>query len=546
VKRWRGTTLALASVAVLFAVPGLATAHDKWMVEDGDGPDQETTMSANFSLLAQFPAPPDATGNRPTSSDIAFWGDRAYVGDYNGFRIFDISKKIPRLVADVRCPGPQGDPSAWDRNGDGRADLVLLSVDRTMAGPECGAPVTAHDDPAGWEGIRIFDVSNESKVKQIAAVYQDCGSHTHTVIPRKDKLVVLNSSYPLRPGPTCGPVRGPEAGRDALHGVVQVVEVPLANPAKAKETTELPIVYPGDADNNYLPLKEHNLAGGQFGGIPGLVDGMRACHDISVFPAVGLVGAACAEQAQMWKINDKTGLPDTANPLWVHDQPNVDFWHSATFSWDGKIVNFIDESFGDDCPTVTNKTAGLPGAPKDYQTGNMFFMDARTGELLSEFRIGRTNRTGTGAYCSSHLGNVVPSQDRYLLVNAYYRGGSSIIDFTDPTRPQEIAYHDRKDADTWSAYWYERRGAPQGNTMSIWSNDGVHTPNTGGGFQAFNAKPGPTKRVGVDHLNPQTQDFVVEMTTKRGRAPKSQRPSYAQGRKASKQKKAGSARAAEK
>ena len=103
-------------------------------------------------------------------------------------------------------------------------------------------------------------------------------------------------------------------------------------------------------------------------GIVAPLDDFLGCHDLSSFPGVGIVGAACGEQAQVWKIDRRTGLPDTANPMWSYDQPNVDFWHSATFSWDGKVANFIDESFGDGCPTVTTKTAGLPGPPKVYET----------------------------------------------------------------------------------------------------------------------------------------------------------------------------------
>ena len=236
----------------------------------------------------------------------------------------------------------------------------MLSVDRTMTGSECGAAPAAHDDPNGWEGLRIFSVENPEDVRQIATVYQDCGSHTNTLIPRpaENRLLVLNSSYPLRPGPTCGPVRGPENGRDPLHGTVQVVEIPLDAPSQAREVTELPISYPGDNDNNYLPISEHGINGGAVGG-SGLVDGMRACHDIGVFIELNLAAAACGEQAQMWRIDPATGLPDTANPLWVYDQDNVDFWHSATFSWDGKVVNFIDESFGDRCPTTTVKRVRL-------------------------------------------------------------------------------------------------------------------------------------------------------------------------------------------
>ena len=97
---------------------------------------------------------------------------------------------------------------------------------------------------------------------------------------------------------------------------------------------------------------------------------------------------------------------------------------------------------------MTTKTAGLPGGPKQYDSGNMFFVDVESGELLSEYRMTRPTNDdispdGTRlTYCSSHLGIPVPARDRYLLVNAFYRGGSSVIDFTDPTEPEEIAFAD--------------------------------------------------------------------------------------------------------
>ena len=500
--------LPVGAVALLCAMPAIAPAHTT---------DQEATGGAgltsggdafnNFTLKGASPL------TNVTSSDIAFWGTRAYVGNYGGFRIFDISGEVPVQLANVLCEGAQGDPSVWDRDRDGNADLLILSVDRTMTGPKCDAKTTAaHDDPKGWEGLRIFDVSNPAAVTQVATVYQDCGSHTNTLIPRlqENRLLVLNSSYPLRPGPTCGPVRGPEAGRDPLHGTVQVVEVPLDDPTKAKEITELPIVYPGDNDNNYLPISEHGLNGGEIKD-SGLVDGMRACHDIGVFVEVGLVGAACGEQAQVWRLDQRTGLPDTENPLWVYDQDSVDFWHSATFSWDGKVVNFIDESFGDDCPTTTVKRVRLGREPREYQTGNMFFMNARSGHFYSEFRIPRGSQDkGKGAYCSSHLGNVIPSKDRYLLANAYYRAGSSVIDFTKPRQPTEIAYADRAGAGTWSTYWYETPAEAAEANLDIYANDGVsNTAAEKNGFEAWSVAVGSFRRLGMPYLNPQTQESVL-------------------------------------
>ena len=302
-------------------------------------------------------------------------------------------------------------------------------------------------------------MSKPAAPQQIATVYQDCGSHTNTLLPapRGKSMFVLNSSYPLGEGPTCGPL-GAAQGRKVNHGVVQVVEVPFRDPTAAREVEELPIVYPGDADGTYKPVSEH--------GIVAPLDDFLGCHDLSSFPAKGIVGAACGEQAQVWEIDRRTGLPDTADPKWAYDQPNVDFWHSATFSWDGKIANFIDESFGDGCPTVTTKTGGLAGGPREFQTGNMFFFDTKRGRLLSEYRNPRLTNDNTspttGKYCSSHLGIPVPAKDRYLLVNAFYRSGSSVIDFSDPTRPKEIAFADMDGTNTWSAYTYPRRsGRPE-------------------------------------------------------------------------------------
>jgi hypothetical protein len=459
-----------------------------------------------------------------TSSDIAFWGDYAYVGDYGGFRIFDISKTKPKLVSDARCYGPQGDPSVFDSDGNGDADTLVLSVDSVLAGPECGAAPVGKSSTTGkypdgaWEGLRVFDVSNPAKPKQTGTVYQDCGSHTNTLLPAPGgkSMYVLNSSYPLGEGPTCGPL-GAAEGRKVNHGVVQVIEVPFADPSAAREVKELPIVYPGDADGTYKPVSEH--------GIAAPLDDFLGCHDLSSFPDKGLVGAACGEQAQVWNIDKKTGLPNTAKPRWVHDQVNVDFWHSATFSWDGKVANFIDESFGDGCPTVTTKTGGTDRL-QTFETGNMYFFDAGDGELLSEYRNPRTSNDRLApeggdrlTYCSSHLGIPVPAKDRYLLVNAYYRGGSSVIDFTNPRAPREIAFADLRGTNTWSAYTYPRKSRREGK-IPVYSNDGLSRNyalagqpadfrETAYGFMRFEADIGRTDLVGFDRLNPQLQERVI-------------------------------------
>jgi hypothetical protein len=467
--------------------------------------------SPNMSLVA---ARPNATG--AVNSDLAFWGKLAYAGNYDGFRIYDISNPAnPALLTDFRCFGPQNDPAVWSN---GKRTLLFLTIDRTLADPECGSPAVAHDDPNGWEGVRIFDVTNPRQPRFIKGVYTDCGAHTITLWPKNPAQILLYvSSYPLRPGPTCGQVRGPQAGRDPLHGVIQVIRVPVNNPQAAKEIAEPPVTYPGDPDNQFI-YAEHGLAG------EGLEPAARACHDISVFVPLRLAAAACAEQGQLWRVK-ANGLPDTANPIWVfEDQVDetgttgdpkdpgvvIDFFHSATFSWDGKVVNFIDESFGDGCPPTTpapGATARFPG-----DTGRMFFLDTKTGRLLSSFMKDPRGETG---YCSAHLGLPVASSKR-LLVNAWYLGGVDVIDFNNPTRPREIAWYDiapfgPAGGDNWSAYWYEGPGLGRG-TLTIYASDGVHDPAAvqaaGRGFDVFRVQKA-VQEVRLRHLNPQTQELLI-------------------------------------
>jgi hypothetical protein len=64
--------------------------------------------------------------------------------------------------------------------------------------------------------------------------------------------------------------------------------------------------------------------------------------------------------------------------------------------------------------------------------------------------------------CVAHNGSLVPVPGRDIFVQAWYQGGVSMVDFTDPSHPFEIAYFDRGPLDAvkrgtggfWSAYWY--------------------------------------------------------------------------------------------
>jgi hypothetical protein len=448
------------------------------------------------------------------------------------------------MIRDFQCDGLQADPVVWDRNGNGIADLLLLAVDRTMDAPQCGAPRSAsHFNPTGWEGVRVFTMSDNpanpfATITQVKAVYTDCGAHTITAWPKDDGsgLLVYASSYPLRPGPTCGeasPAPGdgyqntanpfdedPGSPNSPLHGVIQVVDVPFANPAAANELDVQPAInYPGDPDNQIDWCER-----GPGACAPGVLEpAARACHDIAVDVRLRLAAGACAEQGQVWNI-DENGIPDTANPIFVSDDEfssggtgnipgAIDFFHSATFSNDASVVNWIDESFAekaDECPPTTDWAARPWHPAATMDTGKGFFVDGATGEFLSEFQVGNL-RPEPGAYCSAHMGLPVANFHRDLLVNAWYMGGVNVIDFSNPRAPKEIAFYDMAPfgptgSDNWSAYSYVGPRFRRGPGIPVYASDGVHNPNSARGFVVFRANIGRPAGRALDHLNPQTQE----------------------------------------
>ena len=501
-------------------------------------PDQSNKMSEVFT-----------SPNGRTNSDFAFWGDHAFSGYYSnttpdgGVRIFDISDPAaPTLVRDFKCDGLQADPIVWDRDGNGVADLLLLAVDRTMDAPDCGAARSGnHANPTGWEGVRVFEMSDDpanpfTSIEQVKAVYTDCGAHTITGWPKDDGsgLLVYVSSYPLRSGPTCGeasPAPGdgyqntanpfdedPGSPNSPLHGVIQVVEVPFANPAAANELDVQPAIsYPGDPDGK-IEWFERGL------GPPdppvGLEAAAVACHDIVVHVEGRMAGGACAEQGQVWEI-DENGIPDTQNPISIVDDEvtsggtgqlpgAVDFFHSVMFDNEGEVANWVDESFGSGCPTMTTYQA-RPWNPTGgtHKTGRIFFSDVGTSAFLSEFQVGDVRPDpGATEYCSAHMGLSVTGIGRDLLVNAWYTGGANVIDFTNPTRLKEIAFYDpQQDSGIWSAYAYTGPMFKTGPGIPVYASDGVENNAISEGMVVYRTiiqKPGQAHL--VDHLNPQTME----------------------------------------
>jgi hypothetical protein len=524
---------ALVLTLGLLAAPAAAT----------HAPDQNKRMTTVFT-----------SPNQAINSDFAFWGNYAFSGYYTGdagvpagtpprggVRIFDISDPShPKLVRDFACDGLQADPIVWDRNGNGVPDLLLLGVDRTMEAPECGAPRSFnpdgsanHGDPDGWEGVRVLTMSDDpanpfTDIQQLKAVYTDCGAHTITAWPGEieetGRLLVYASSYPLRAGPTCGDTEfqntanpfdeDPGLPANPRHGVIQVVEVPLDDPAASQELDVQPAIsYPGDPDGQ-LDWSERDP------GIapPAFEPAAVACHDIVVRVNDRIAGGACGEQGQVWEI-DENGIPQTQSPTSIVDDKvtsggtgqvpgAVDFFHSVMFDNEGEAVNWVDESFGLGCPTMTEYDP-RPWNPSGgtHKTGRAMFTDL-AGSFLSDFQVGDVRPDpGETEYCSAHMGLSVAGINRDLLVNAWYTGGVNVLDFTHPESLREVAYYDpKRDTATWSAYAYTGPLFKSGTGIPVYASDGVEHPSAARGMVVYRTQIRKPTTL-LDHLNPQTMDW---------------------------------------
>jgi len=429
--------------------------------DPGPGATGPDLYSQNVKLLANVPRSEDVT-----QSDVAFSGRLAYAGNYHGFRVVDIADpENPVVVADADCHGAQSDVSVY-------GNLLFQSVDTPQSSGLC----SSHDFGAGdneadmFEGIRIFDVSNPAAALRIASVFTDCGSHTHTLVPDppNNRVLVYVSSYPRGLStsfPSC----------IAPLGYISIVAVPLANPSAAYVLTK----YQLDANTELTVLPSAT------GGVA-----FRACHDITVFLELQLAAAACMSEVQLWSIKN----PAQPTLTWRADHVAVvnaagDIWHSAAFSWDGKVVAFGDESGGGAEPRCTD--------PND-EHGRVWFFDVATGAKLGSYKIPRVE---TGV-CTIHNFNFIPLPNgRKVLVSAAYTGGTTIIDVDKllsgaSANAAEVAFSRPNGAIPWSSYWYNG---------FVYANDILR----GLDVMLLSDKVRAGDRR-LPAMNPQTQDRVIQ------------------------------------
>jgi len=378
-----------------------------------------------MELIAHRPRPegfynPNNPGDSNFSNtDLAFRGDLAFVGNYHGFKIYDISDPAnPRLRTSVVCPGGQGDVSVY-------GDLLFMSVEQTRGRIDCGPQGTSGAvDPERFRGVRIFDIANLDQPRQIAAVQTCRGSHTHTLIEDPDDAgnlwVYVSGTSIARSGEElagCADVRSPDDPNTSYWSIA-IIQVPLASPQNARVVSE-PRIFADDETGAIAGL----WGGGDHG--PGTQRSSQTnqCHDITAYPAIGLAAGACAGNGILLDIRDP------ANPVRVHEvlDENFAYWHSATFNNAGTSVIFTDEWGGGGQARCRATDAPEWGA-------NAIF-EIRDGEMhFASYYKMPAAQTET-ENCVAHNGSLVPVPGRDIKVQAWYQGGISVFDFTTRRTP---------------------------------------------------------------------------------------------------------------
>ena len=380
------------------------------------------------------------------NSDLAFSGNHLFVGNFSGFNVYDISnpKKLG-LLASIVCPGGQGDVSV-------HGNLLFMSVEQTRGRLDCGTEGVQETVSAErFRGVRIFDISDLKKPKQLAAVQTCRGSHTHTLlVDPADKANVYiygSGTGSVRSADELGGCSGldPEKDPDTALFSIDVIQVPLASPEKASIVNR-PRIFADPKTGAISGLWK----GGDHGPGTQKTRITNQCHDITVFPEVGLAAGACSGNGILLDISD----PVKPVRLDHVSDKNFAYWHSATFNNDGTKVIFTDEWGGGTRPRC--RSTDLP----TWGANAIFDIVDRKMQFASYYKL-PAPQTET-ENCVAHNGSLIPVPGRDIMVQAWYQGGVSVFDFTDSAKPFEIAYFDRGPLDAkqlitgghWSTYWY--------------------------------------------------------------------------------------------
>ncbi len=379
------------------------------------------------------------------NTDLAFRKDMVVEGNYHGFNSFNIEDpRNPRLLASVVCPGGQGDVSIYQ-------NLLFMSVEENRGRLDCGTQGIAETkSQERFRGVRIFDIGDIRMPKQVAAVQTCRGSHTHTLVSDPDDLgnlyVYASGTGSVRPSEELAECSDATADPNTALFSIDVIQVPLARPENARVVSR-PRIFSDPKTGAIAGL----WRGGDHGAGTQKTYETNMCHDITVFPEIGLAAGACSGNGILLDISDP------AKPFRIDQvtDPTFAYWHSATLNNDGTKVIFTDEWGGGGRPRCRASD------PKNWGADAIFDIVDRKLQFRSYYKMPAPQTEQEN--CVAHNGSLISVPGRDIMVQAWYQGGISVFDFTDSSKPVEIAFFDRGPIDEkkmilggyWSAYWYD-------------------------------------------------------------------------------------------
>jgi hypothetical protein len=461
----------------------------------------------NLRVVSTTPPPREFVG--VMNSDLAFSGRYAIQGNFNGFAVWDIAEPTrPVLVKTFVCPASQSDVSVY-RN------LLFVSGEDYGARLDCGTQgVQERVSAERLRGIRIFDITDIRNPRYLTNVQTCRGSHTHSVLEHPgdtaNVYIYVSGSAPVRPAeelPGCSARQPADDPNSALFRI-EVIRVPLAAPERAAVVSSPRIFqdlaappthgaapddraaveaarargaflaeFPGETmvlPDQFVARMLDSIVRGRGGngaptgadsaalraGIPAMVarwmgpggprTGPTQCHDITLMPSLGLAGGACEGYGLLLDIRDPV------NPLRLDavSDSNFSYWHSATLNNDGTSILFSDEWGGGGGPKCRASD------PREWGADALFRIENGRMRFAGYYKVPAPQTAMEN--CVAHNGSLIPIPGRDVMVQAWYQGGISVFDWTDPARPFEIAFHDRGPVDStrmemagsWSVYWY--------------------------------------------------------------------------------------------
>jgi hypothetical protein len=472
--------------------------------------DAETAVW-NLNVLSTTPPPKEFLG--VTNSDLAFTGKYAIQGNYNGIQVWDISNpNQPTLVVGYVCPASQSDVSVYRNllfvSGEGfggRLDCGTEGVPEAVSAERLrGIRIFDISDIRNPRYITNVQTCRGSHTHTVLKHPTD----------DENVYIYVSGSAPVRPAeelPGCVAAPPSEDPNSALFRI-EVIRVPLANPEQAAIVSSPRIfqdliapethgaspadlaeieaarsrgafVYEVRGQPRVLPdqfaarvLDSVVTARGGTGAptsadsaavrewLTGLVARMAArqppeqgprpgpsqCHDITVYPAIGLAGGACGGYGLLLDISD----PVNPTRIGAVSDTNFSYWHSATLNNDGTKILFSDEWGGGGGPKCR------AADPMEWGADAIFTLENRQMRFESYYKMPAAQTSEEN--CVAHNGSLIPIPGRDVMVQAWYQGGISVFDWTDAANPVEIAFHDRgpvnaaemESGGSWSVYWY--------------------------------------------------------------------------------------------